>query len=427
MTPGGARMNMSPVPGRLFRRALSGVSMAAAAALLLLTGVGCPPRAQPVVEAPAATENVPTIRVLLASGDRIALGATGGYTILADGKVVASSMDSLAEGDLTRKGGTWSIHAARYPARELVVESVGRSYIRLGTKLYRGRMVMLPDGATGIIVVNHLDLESYLAGVLGKELYARWHDRTYQAQAIAARTYALYEMSTFGKGRSYDLRDDQSSQVYGGFSAETDKSWRAVQSTHGIVLAAGPKGAEKYFRAYYSSCCGGTVNNAHSLRGPPVAAGPLAGGQSCHDCSAARRYNWSAVTVPKAVIHSAVARTYKAAANLDGVKTIEVVSTFHGWLVWLDVVGPRGRKVRIRGQDLRLCLLRHGHPSAKGLYSTNCQVRDAGNSIVFENGRGFGHGVGMCQWGAEGKAQKGYTAKEILLEYYPGAKLFTAY
>ena len=86
-------MNMSPVPGRLLRRALSGVSMAAAAALLLLTGVGCPPQGRPVVEAPAATENVPTIRVRLASGDRIALGTTGGYTILADGKVVASSMD----------------------------------------------------------------------------------------------------------------------------------------------------------------------------------------------------------------------------------------------------------------------------------------------------------------------------------------------
>ena len=153
----------------------------------------------------------------------------------------------------------------------------------------------------------------------------------------------------------------------------------------------------------------------------------MAGGQSCHDCSAARRYTWPAVTVPKAVIHSALLRTYKAAADLDGVQTIDVVSTFHGWLVWIDVVGRRGRKLRIRGQDLRLCLLRHGHPSAKGLYSANCQIRDVGDTIVFENGRGFGHGVGMCQWGAEGKAQKGYTAKEILLEYYPGAKFFSPY
>ena len=419
-------MNMSPAPGRLFRRALFGVSMAAAAALLL-TGVGCPPRTHPVIEAPAAAEGLPTIRVLLASGERITLGTTGGSRILADGKVVASSMDRLTKGELTRRGGTWFIHAAKYPARQLIIESVGRSYVGLGPKLYRGRMVMLPYGTTGIRAVNHLDLESYVAGVLGKELYATWHDRTYQAQAIAARTYAMYEMKTAGRGRSYDLRDDQSSQVYGGFSAETDKSWRAVRSTHGIVLAAGPKGAEKFFRAYYSSCCGGTVNNAHALRGPKVTSGPLAGGQRCHDCRESSRFTWPAVTVPKFVVHRALARSYKAVADLGGVKTIEVLSTFHVWLVWLDVVGPRGGRARIRAQDLRLCLLRDGHPSARGLHSTNCRIRDIGHSIVFENGRGFGHGVGMCQWGAQGKARKGYNAKEILQEYYPGAKLFSAY
>ena len=411
---------------RSLRRIWLAVLIAGTGGALLLAGVGCPPRGRQDDQGPTVSEGVPTIRVLISSGQAIPVGTTGAYRILADGLTVAAAKTPLAEGELTRQGQTWAIHESRFPGGRLAVEGVGDSHVIIDSATYRGRMAFHPGGA-GILAVNHVDLESYLAGVVSRELYPKWHMRTYQAQAIAARTYAMYEMATVGKGRPYDLHDDQSSQVYGGSLAETQRSWQAVRSTHAIVLAAGPEGSEKIFRAHYSACCGGLVNPVHMLYGPPVTSGPLAGGQACEDCRSCPRHTWPPVLVPKHVIHRALVRQYRSAAALDEVQTIKVVSEFQGRPVWVDVVGRNRKKLRIRAADLRLSLLRDGHASARGLHSTNCRIRDAGSAVAFEDGRGFGHGVGLCQWGAQGKAAKGATVKQILQAYYPTAKLFQAY
>ena len=416
-----------------------GAALHVAIILTLLSLPGCPRADLPGPEAPMRLQDVPTIRVLVASGRRIRLATSGPYALLVDGREVARSMDPLPEGFLSRNKNVWSIHAASYPARALTVVTIdqpgrrafaavgaGRSCVRVGSTSYRGNVVFHPDRGDGMLAVNHVNLESYLAGVLACELGARWHVRTYQAQAIAARTYALYEMAAAGR-RPYHLRDDQSSQVYRGFSAETDKSWRAVRSTRGIVLAAGAEGQEEIFRAHYSSCCGGSANSVYVLYGPPVTSGPLAGGRSCDECSRCPRYRWPPVTVAKGVIHRALLRQYPQLAELRAVKTVEVVEEVKGRPVWVDVVGLGGRKARIRADDLRLSLLRDGDASAQRLYSMNCRIRDAGRTIVFEQGSGFGHGVGLCQWGAQGKAEQGAAPQQILADYYPTAKLFRAY
>jgi SpoIID/LytB domain protein len=86
-----------------------------------------------------------------------------------------------------------------------------------------------------------------------------------------------------------------------------------------------------------------------------------------------------------------------------------------------------GQSVRVRAEDLRLALVRSGARGAKGLYSMNCAIRDAGDAVVFCDGRGFGHGVGLSQWGAQDKAARGWPAEKILGFYYPGATLYRAY
>jgi len=100
-----------------------------------------------------------------------------------------------------------------------------------------------------------------------------------------------------------------------------------------------------------------------------------------------------------------------------------VSATPYGRAVWVDVVGG-GEFVRVRAEDIRLSLIYAGIPAAKGLNSMNCRMVDLGDSIEFADGRGFGHGVGLCQWGAQGKALMGWTAEQILLFYYPGATLY---
>lgn len=415
-----------PKRRRYFARYIPVAIVLFLAGVLTVSCYHCQSTPEPVLPA-----NVPIVRVLIVrSIESVDVSTTGPYEIHADGSVVARSMGSLSKGKLSRRDGQWSLLAAKYTTDELVVAAVGQSCVRVGSGLYRGKVVFRADSGGRILAVNHIDMESYLTGVLARELYRSWHIEAYRAQAIAARTYAFYEMGTFGQTHRYDLRADQSSQVYGGFSAETDKARRAVETTRGIVMAIGPEGNEKVFKAYYSSCCGGMTNSAYVLSGPPITSGPLAGGQKCDDCKASSRYRWPAVTVPKKVIYRALSKRYRQVADLGELKTIEVVAEAgqdesFPRTVWIDVVGTNGKKVRIRADDLRISLLRDGQ--TQGLYSMNCRIRDTGEAIVFDRGRGFGHGVGLCQWGAQGKALRGCSVQEILSAYYPGAKLFRAY
>ena len=422
----GPRAAAGALRGRL--RLLAPVAAGAGLILLLVLLMlsGCPEPAEPPSPGPRARlGTVPTVRVLVASGPGLRLAATGGYRVLADGRDVVHSAGPLAETPVVRDGRVWRLGEDVLRAESLALEPAAGSLVAVGGTRYRGRLVLAPVGRRGVWAVNHVDVESYLAGVLAKELLPDWLPTTYRAQAIAARTYALHEKAMFGASHAYDLRDDQSSQVYGGSSAETPTSRAAVADTRGIVLATGPAGRERIFRAHYSACCGGRTNNAGILYDPVVDSGPLVGGAVCTDCSACRLFRWEAVAVPKTAVHRSLGRAFPAVRDLRGVAAIEVASSIADRPLWVRVIGGRGRSVRIRAEDVRLALLRSG--DGKGLYSMNCPIRADDRHIVFGPGRGFGHGVGLCQWGAQGMAARGCSVREILGRYYPGARLFKAY
>jgi stage II sporulation protein D len=296
--------------------------------------------------------------------------------------------------------------------------------------MYRGRLVLPAAGSDRFYVHNHVDMESYLASVVAGELYSNFHPETYRAQAIAARSYALYELATRGRRSSFDVWDSQQSQVYKGMGRETDRSWQAVRRTHGCVLAYGTEGNEKIFLTQFSACNGGYVNGAHVIR--HVKSGeripPLAGGQKDGDGRACPHYTWGAVLISKPDLYRALAGRYEKIRQLGNLKTLRLrEETPYGRPVWLEVVNRAGRAVPIRAEDVRLSLLRADIPEARGLYSMNCRLRDLGDSIEFYDGQGFGHGVGLSQWGAEEKASRGASAEDILAFYYPGAVILRAY
>jgi stage II sporulation protein D len=377
----------------------------------------------------AAAPSVPTIRVRLSGGaeQSVTLATTGGYRLRVDGADVAGSGAAMPPTPFSYNGRTWRFGNLTAVGSEAMLVPAGDSFLRFGNNSYRGR-VRLRRLNDALLVVNELDLESYLAGVLQKELYPTWEPETYRALAVAARTFAVYQMTAAGRGQDYDLGDDQGSQVYGGVTGETAKSWSAVNATRGQVLAWGEGGQEKIFLAQYSACCGGRVNGAYVIRNAPQVQ-PLIGGQACTTCGACTKYRWPAVAVAKTDILKAVSAAYPAAAaELRNVASIRVAeATPYGRAVWVDLYDSAGRMMRLRAEDLRLALLRSGSPNTRSICSMNCDMVDHGRTIQFANGRGFGHGVGLCQWGAQGKAEAGWKAEEILSAYYPGAKLYRVY
>jgi len=385
-----------------------------------------PPR---IIHRPVTYVGVPIVRVLLTprSVHRATLGTTGGYQLSLDERTVSESPSPLGRTIVTRKKGKWRFNTRIEEGDRASLTPDDDALVKLGKVKYRSRLELIPTDPDRFIIVNYLDMESYLAGVLPKELYASWSPQTYRAQAIAGRTFAMYHMTTSDDSSRYDLGATQAAQVYGGFSAETEKSWDAVRSTHGKVLTSGREGEEQIFMAQYSACCGGRVNPASVIRNARDIE-PLRGGQECTYCSKSALYRWKPVKIAKKDLYGALVKCYASFTEIHEAKKLRVAkATEYDRPVWIDVIGSGGKSKRLRADDLRLALLRAKVRGAAKIYSMNCKLRDLGDAVEFYDGRGFGHGVGLCQWGAQGMASGGAAYQEILSFYYPGAKIFQAY
>ncbi len=385
-----------------------------------------------VVPPPSYPAVTPTVRVKISPpGGACQVAVTGAYRIRSQSGA-ATSLSALPSCEVTCRGGIWRIGNSAYPGREIVIEPLANNLFYVGPTRYRGTLHLVQQGGDTFVAVNHVDMESYLAGVLPKELMTTWSLETYKSLAVAARTFAYYQSKSSGGGHDYDLGDGESSQVYGGYTAEssTRNARAAVDATRGMVLAYDGH----VFLAQYSACCGGVVNGAYVIRNtpsdPPLP--PLAGGQACDDCRDCPHYRWGPVRVYKSELYQAIVARYPQAASLGGVTALNIASqTPYGRAVWIDVQGPTGQQTRLRAEDIRLCwnMSLTGKPSASArrLYSMNCIIVANPDSFDFVNGRGFGHGVGLCQWGAQTKAANGWRFNQILGFYYPGASILRAY
>ena len=416
-------------PGaRLGRRVVLGLILAACGAFAIAIS-SCHGKLQPPPPIPPGPSGVVTIRVrLTARAARSAkVHTTGGYRITIDGLTAEESELPLPLTTLRRADQTWRLGAKTFTGDRMVLEPSAGGFVGLGRDRYRGKLHVAAVGSASLVVVNHVDVESYLAGVLARELYPNWHVEAYRALAVAARTFALYHVVTADESSAFDLSSGPEAQVYGGLRGETQRAWQAVRSTHGQVLAYGPPAKERIFLVQYSACCGGRVNPAAVLRDAKDIE-PLAGGQKCDHCRACPYYRWGPVVIAKQDVYRAVVASHPDGRRLGSLADIRVTSsTKSGRPIWLELIGPDGRNMRLRARRLRAALMRAGTSRASKLLSMNCRIHRRGSSIVFADGQGFGHGVGLCQWGAQGKATKGWTGEQILDFYYPGAKRFRVY
>ena len=279
----------------------------------------------------------------------------------------------------------------------------------VNNKAFRGSVDILRSDNLKLIVVNHLGVEEYLYGVLYHEVSPRWPIEALKAQAITARTYALCQKDK-NKNMDYDLRNDIYSQVYGGRTSERWTTNRAVDMTRGLVLAY--QGVP--FPSYFHATCAGHTEDSSNLWNIDM---PPLDGVECGYCKNSPHYKWSC-EIPLEKIKE---RLNIAGYKIEQVASIKILSRNSSDRVdKLEIADDKGTSIIVPAKDFRITL----DPNV--VRSANFELEIKNGRAVFR-GSGWGHGVGMCQWGAYGMAKTGKKAEEILKYYYPGASIGTLY
>jgi len=326
-------------------------------------------------------------------------------------------------------------------------------------RAYRGTLELARDDEGDMIVVNEVDTASYLASVVGSEEPPSWMPEALAAQAIAARTYLVTHLR---RHTAYDLEGDTRDQEYDGLGGEAASTVRAVARTAGLVATY--RGAA--IEALYSANAGGFTENSENVYAnalPYLRAVPSPYDDVAQDSSWGHKsWQWQTeFTAPQL-------RGYLGVRGIDVGDPLDIEPTRlsgTGRVIGARIIGSRGARdigkdaaryyfglrstlftVSARPEEVELVgaleadrireLEYLGATLERLLYPT---VRDPERSWTLQAsgaiyrlparflfaGRGYGHGVGMSQWGAQGMALAGASAAEILTHYYPGIAITT--
>jgi stage II sporulation protein D len=348
---------------------------------------------------------------------------------IAPGSVWTITVDSGAGFTLLRPDGT---RTERHQGISAVNVTEGRFAMPNGRR-YRGRInvVRLP---AGLLLINRLPLESYLAGVLGQEMGPRRPDEreALLAQAVIARTFSVRNRGRW-EANGFDATADTRDQVYTGVDGESAQVWDALRATTGQVV----RYRGNIIDAYYHSSCGGRTAAVEDVfksaqRQPYLRSVSDASGAGHSYCELAPHFQWreewDAQTLRTILTRTLPAVMTVSSDGLQPITDVEVTrTTSSGRVAELRVVFAHG-DVRITGPDVRSIL----RPAAdRLLQSTAFRVSvttDGGRvSRLVAQGSGAGHGVGFCQWGAIGRARAGQKYRDILSTYFPGTTVERLY
>lgn len=323
-------------------------------------------------------------------------------------------------GDQLRGAGL--VHALR-------IETSGESPVAVDGVRYRGRLELLAVEEDQVTAINILPMEEYLLGVVPLEIGPRTLAElaAVEAQAVAARTYAVSHLDGHAE-MGFDLFGTVEDQVYGGIDAERQESTDAVRATAGQILTH--DGLP--IRAYYHSTCGGRTAAIDEVLDRSAAPYLRSVSDRAPDgsdwCSISPRYRWSSSWSSEELngpVRDELARMFGEQPGVLGpIEGFRVTDhTESGRVRSVAFFGP-GVELVIERLDIRFALR---DPDGRILGSTDFDIVSGRNGEYEVHGRGFGHGAGMCQWGAIARARAGQTSEEILGTYYPGTRLSRAY
>jgi len=297
------------------------------------------------------------------------------------------------------------------------------------SKKISGTVVLHPrkDDSNSFDVVAHIPIEQYLPGVLAGELFAHWHLATFIAQAIAARSYATAQHLERVHTSHFDVEDGPSSQMYLG-DVTLDVAHRAVNESSGMILSW--KGS--IIPAYYSACCGGSAATASDAISDAIAHNipPLQGHAGEDICKSLDIHKWSVSrpsrTVRRRINACATTMQIPEFSSIRTIRSIEPTKTnAHGRPIQLAIYDRKKHPTEVRARDLvravNAIIPSLPNPTPM-IWSSNLVATKEGLNVQFA-GTGMGHGVGLCQYGAQELAGKGESWEDILAWYYPQATI----
>ncbi|MGB5772714.1 MAG: SpoIID/LytB domain-containing protein [Crocosphaera sp.] len=289
------------------------------------------------------------------------------------------------------------VNLNQWNSSNLIIEPKDDGVIWIGDRWYRGKVRIIRQGK-GVTALNLVDLEEYLYSVVGAEAYPTWPQEALKSQAVVARTYALYKTST-ASNRYYDLDTTTNTQVYKGLETEFVTTHDAVKATIGQVLTY----QGKVILSAFHSSSGGHTENVEDVWSSPL---PYLRGVVDYD-QLAPVFQWNKTFT-----------AWEMGRLIGGVGSVRSLipekTTPHGRIITLKVAGSRGSR-RITDDQLRKALK---------LKSTLFTVSTNKGMFTIE-GRGYGHGIGLSQWGSHYLAEQGTPYNQILSHYYKNAQLTT--
>lgn len=306
----------------------------------------------------------------------------------------------------------------------LVVAVKNDAPVSVNGQKYRGALIIQPH-KTGLTVINRLPIEQYLYGVIPKEMPSTWSIEALKAQAIAARTYALYYKQQ-GKYRSqgFDVTNTTDSQVYGGLSAEMANSNNAVDATKGQILT--------YINddpicAVFHSASGGYTENSEDVWGTTI---PYL--RAVDDSGEVSPYeNW----IKNVKISDFTRIIDNNYSDIGTIKQINIVDDSQKTVKAVQIVGSNKKSVEVTSTQMRNMLGLNSSNFQLNVIDDKQKVNNSAKQIIDKPddetlnivGSGLGHRLGMSQWGAKSLAEQGKNYQQILNHYYTNVKIKSIY
>lgn len=300
------------------------------------------------------------------------------------------------------KRSSWNINNIRLACDRVLVVPVNKQ-IGFESNTYQGFMLLVRDHHKGMLI-NCLDLEEYVYAVLRTESWPGWPLEANKVQAVACRTYVISMMvDAQRKKRPYHVKNTNEHQTYTGLHSCPIKK-EAVEQTAGMFLSHN----NKPIRAMFDTCCGGVVP-AHVDGVNFIEAPYLARNYACTHCKRCNVYEWKAVYSIRE-LEQLIKPQVPYVRNMHA---LQITKKDKAGLVKEALVHGGKKKHKMPGRKLySLC---------KKVKSFCFGVRKHADTVIFE-GKGYGHHMGLCQWGAREMVRDGWDHKRILQFYYPGTE-----